>query len=95
MIVIWQHCLLKWKLSLKVKENRKNLQKETSTYCRQTLLNATIPTNTIERGSTAIPVAGLYRTRGNSWKNEPSTPLFLTPSPICPNMAQIKQVTTH
>jgi hypothetical protein len=25
MIVIWQHCLLKWKLSLKVKENRTKL----------------------------------------------------------------------
>jgi hypothetical protein len=82
-------------IELKRKRKQKDLQKETSTYCKQTLLNATIPTNTIERGSTAIPVAGLYRTRGNSWKKEPSTPLFLTPSPICPNTAQIKHVTTH
>jgi hypothetical protein len=71
-----------------------NLQKETSTYCKQMLLKVIIPTKISDNGNTDKVTGRLNLTIGKSFKIDDCF-LDRVPSPICPNTIQIKQVMTH
>jgi hypothetical protein len=76
---------------------RRNLQKETCTYCKQILLNATIATKMTDSGSTDMPEVSLYFTNGKSVTQLLDMPSLATRSrsPNRPRMKQIRQVRMH
>lgn len=95
MSVLWRGLKEEYTGEKRVKTSEgRNLQKDTSTYCKQRLLKLIMPTKTRESGSTDALADALKFTSGKSSKKD-FEPLLRVDSPICPNTTQIRHVNTH